>query len=136
MRAQCRGATLIELLASLAALGSFGATLSALSQHVNGERRAAEGREADLAGLRRAARALEDDLRAGVDPVGAGWRAYRGELIRDREVLARSVESLDLRREGDLWHVAIAMNPRAAEGPRRRCVLEWTVRARAPEAAR
>lgn len=138
MRASSRGFSLPEMMVTLAMTGAFGATLTAVSMRVNDEQKAAVGRQADLDGLRRAARALDDDLRAGLDPEVEGWRLYRGELIRDREVMARSVAVFELLREGDLWHVRIGVKPRAAEGAGRDCLIAFSVRARVsqPKTAR
>ena len=131
MRTSSRGFTLAELMVTLAMTGAFGATLTAVSMRVNDEQKAAVGRQADLDGLRRAARLLDDDLRAGKDPVAERWHLDRNELLREHEVVARSVAVFDLTRDGELWHVRIGLKPRAAaEGVRRECVLEWTVRAR------
>ena len=138
MRAISRGFSLPELMVTLAMTGAFGATLTAVSMRVNDEQKAAVGRQADLDGLRRAARALDEDLRAGKDPEAEGWHLHRGDLIRDQELMARSVALFELLREGDLWRARIGVRPRAAQSARRDCLLDWTVRARVspPEGAR
>jgi hypothetical protein len=131
MRATSRGATLIEVMTSLVVAGVFGGTLSAVSVRLAEEQKAAVGRQHDLDGLYRAARLLESDLRAGLDPTGAGWSLRQDELRRGQDVVARSVGAFEAKREGDLWRVRLVMRPRAAEGARRTCVLDWAVRVRA-----
>lgn len=135
-RRAARGFTLVELLATLAAVGAFGAAATAIGQRMGQESRADAGRLTDLAALRRAARLLEDDLRAGRDPLAEGW-VLTGDRLRRRDVVvARSVAAFRLREEAGLWHASITLAPRASEGPRREARLDLTVRARAPEAGR
>jgi prepilin-type N-terminal cleavage/methylation domain-containing protein len=135
-RRAARGFTLPELLATLAAMGAFGAAVTAVGQRMSQESKADAGRVTDLAALRRAARLLEDDVRAGRDPVAEGWFRIGDQLRRRDVVVARSVAAFDVRQEGGLWHVSITLAPRTSEGPRREARLDFTVRARAPEDVR
>jgi len=124
------------LLATLAAMGAFGAAVTAVGRRMSQESKADAGRLTDLPALRRAARLLEDDLRAGRDPVAEGWSLLGDRLRRRDVVVARSVAAFDVHREGDLWHVGLTLAPRTSEGPRREARLDFTVRARAPEGVR
>jgi len=136
MRRSARGFTLVELMAVVGAAGAFGATITTVSMTVHAEQRTAQGRQSDLDGLRRAARLLESDLRAGFDPASAGWH-LEGDVLRRRGlVLVQSVAVFRATRDGDLWHLRLGVKPRAADGPRREAVLDWEVRARVAEGDR
>ncbi len=89
--------------------GRVGAAVTAVGQRMGQESKADAGRVTDLSALRRAARLLEDDLRAGRDPVAEGWFLIGDRLRRRDVVVARSVAAFDVRREGDLWHVGLTL---------------------------
>jgi prepilin-type N-terminal cleavage/methylation domain-containing protein len=133
MRRRSRGFTLPELMATLAAAGAFGAAITSVSLRIGEEGKLAVGRQADLDGLRKAARLLEADLRTNLSPEALGWSLDGDVLSRGTEVVARSVATFRTRLEHDVWHVWLAVKPRATEGPRREATIEWFVRVRTTE---
>lgn len=136
MSRRARGFTLIELLATLGAVGAFGAAITSVGQRMAQESKADAGRQSDLATLRRVARLLEDDLRAGLDPSLEGWVLIGDRVMRRQQVLARSIAAFEVRRDAGVWRASITLAPRVAEGPRRTARLDLVVRARAPEEGR
>ena len=136
MSRRARGFTLIELLATLGAVGAFSAAITSVGQRMAQESKADAGRQSDLATLRRVARLLEDDLRAGLDPSLEGWVLIGDRVMRRQQVVARSIAAFEVRRDAGVWRASITLAPRVAEGPRRTARLDLVVRARAPEEGR
>ncbi|MFO0932548.1 MAG: type II secretion system protein [Planctomycetota bacterium] len=136
MSRRARGFTLVELLATLGAVGAFGAAITSVGQRMAQESKADAGRQSDLSTLRRVARLLEDDLRAGLDPSLEGWALVGDRVLRRQQVVARSIAAFEVRRDAGVWRASITLAPRVAEGPRRTARLDLVVRARAPEEGR
>ena len=136
MKRSARGFTLAEMMVVVSCAGVFGATLAGIGARVHADERASAGRQADLEGLRRAARMLDDDLRSGRSPDASSWRLEGDVLYRGSRPVLRSVAAFEAKRDGDVWRPRIALRPRVVEGPRREAVLEWSVRPRAAEPGR
>jgi prepilin-type N-terminal cleavage/methylation domain-containing protein len=133
-RLRSRGFTLAELMVVVSCAGVFGGTLTAVGLHVHAQGRASAGRQADLDGLRRAARLLDDDVRSGRLGRAVRWSLDDAVLRRDDVPVLASVASFEAAREGDVWRLRVALRPRVTEGPRREAVLDWSVRARVEDA--
>jgi type II secretion system protein J len=134
MRRQ-RGFTLIELLVVLAALGGVVAAASGVVLSIRSTERFSREYAGDLAGLRRAVRIVEADLRAAADPEEIDVRLEGDRLVRDGRVLARNVAAFEVSRDGPLAHVRLALGSRC-EAPRKRGELAFTVRLRNAEGER
>ncbi|MEM8883183.1 MAG: type II secretion system protein [Planctomycetota bacterium] len=117
-----RGYTLVELMIVTVFAGVTIATATGFLWSIAQAERQSRGYVEDVLGLRRAVRTIESDMRAGkADRI----RLDGDVLLRDDRMLARRIERYELRREGPLRHVEIALMPRQGGEP---AVVRFTVR--------
>jgi len=135
------GFSLAELMIVTVLLVIVTGTLAAVARTIHLTDRQSAAYVDDLDGLRRAMRALERDLRAArhaneifVDDTS--WTHVNGNLWRNQALVARRVETFEIRVERGVATVRLALAPRADVPAARRPVLETRVRLRGAEAAR
>ncbi len=124
-----RGFTLIELMISTVVLGSVVLVATGLAGSIRTTERFSTEYTGDLAGLRRAVRVIEADLRAARVISDHGVRLDGDRLVRGDRVLARHVAVFEVTREGSLARVRIALASRSSS-PRKRGELTFSVRMR------
>ena len=131
------GHTLIELTATMAGLSVLVGGATAIGLQAVRDRRCAAELGDDTLSLRRAADAIERDLRAAA-PVTEGtlWTLDHGTLRRDDVIFARRVAAFETTRNPDgSIRVRIELAPRT-EGATRRASITTTVKPRIDGAKR
>jgi len=123
-----RGFTFYELMVVTVVMGMLAASTAGLAAALHRSERTAAAYVDDVTGLRRAVRALEDDLRAASSVAGLPYELADGTLRRDGEVLARNIAVFEVAQEGRLARVRLGLGPRRGGASARRAVVELAVR--------
>ena len=111
-----RGFTLMELMMVTVMVSAVSAISSGVIVTLHSSEKRTRAYVDDVNGLRRAVRAVEADLRAGLTDT---CRVADGVLRRGDVILARRVETFEVRRDGDLLIARIGLATRAETGARR-----------------
>jgi len=134
---RARGFTLVELMVAVSVLGVVLATMGGVAATLHREERTSNAYVEDLAGLRRAVRAVEADLRLAATTDDLDVRLEGGVLYRGGSVLARNVALFEVAEAGDgLARVRIGLGRRSDAPHRRDAVLDLRVRLRGKGGAR
>ena len=124
------GFTLLELMIVVVLTVTVsGAVLFVVKSLQDGERLSAAYTQ-DLNGLRRAVRAVENDLRHAKQVSDLDWHLEEGRLRRGKQVVAHNIATFDLKPEGDRVQVRIALGPRTSPAHRNAAAVDFTVRMR------
>jgi prepilin-type N-terminal cleavage/methylation domain-containing protein len=134
MRRQ-RGFTMIELMGSLAIIGSVSVVAGGLAVHATHLRDLGAAYAADVSESRRALDAFEADVRSAHDVASAEstctvtrdagvvvWTLSGQSLRRGDAVLARNVASFGVRRDGSLVTAVITLGRRSPDARDTACV--------------
>jgi Tfp pilus assembly protein PilW len=128
MRSQ-RGLTLVELMLSTVAIGAAVLVATGLVASIRSTEKFSRDYSGDLAGLRRAVRVIESDLRVAADISDLDVRHDGDRLVRDGRTLARNVGEFRVTRLKDLALVRIRLGSRSS-APGRRGAVAFSVRMR------
>ncbi len=124
-----RGFTLIELMIATVVIGAMVMVATGLVLSIGDTERFSKDYTGDLAGLRRAVRIIESDLRVAAAIEDLDVRLEGDRLVRGDRVLARNIVDYSVTRQGDLARVRIRLGSRTSS-ERRRGDLSFTVRMR------
>jgi len=114
-----RGFTLIELMVATVAIGAMVMVAASLIGTTRRTEQFSKEYTGDLAGLRRAVRVIESDLRAAEDVEDLEVRLDGDRLVRGDRVLAENIADFAVTREGALAHVRIRLGSRSSASSRR-----------------